>query len=216
MNGADLAAPVASGRVPFAPVDEGGEVSRWQRAITVLLAVGHPVLRAGYRALLVEDPDVAIAWELASASSVISHVTRSQPSVVLLDAKLPHLNVGLLIKTLRSMRVAVVVTDTEDPQRESVRTALALGAAGYINAAHDSGLLVHVVRIAAAGGVALPERCVDALLMPARPQRVAGLRMPPELGLLTDREVTVLCLLTRGLTNAEIAEALTVAETTVK
>jgi DNA-binding NarL/FixJ family response regulator len=185
--------------------------------IRVLIADDQQLVRAGFRVILEAEPDIEVVGEAADGLAVLELVGTATPDVVLMDVRMPQLD-GLSA-TERLMALPepprVVVLTTFD-QNEYVIRALRAGAYGFLLKDAPASRLVAAIR-AAAGGEALIEpsitrRLIERFAAPAADP--SGI--PPAIRSLTDRELDVLRLVARGLSNAEIAEELVVAETTVK
>ncbi|WP_375475763.1 response regulator [uncultured Jatrophihabitans sp.] len=187
-------------------------------AIRVLIVDDQQLLRAGFRVILDSEPGIEVVGEAADGSAVLSAVRSTRPDVVLMDIRMPELD-GLsateqLMATPDPPRVVVLTTFD---QTEYVVRALRAGAYGFLLKDAPATRLVAAVRAAAQG---------DALIEPSITRRLveqfaatpdaepAGL--PERVRGLTDRELEVLRLIARGLSNAEIAAELVVADPTVK
>ncbi|MBI4943132.1 MAG: response regulator transcription factor [Actinobacteria bacterium] len=186
--------------------------------VRVVVADDQQLLRAGFRVILESENDIEVVGEAADGLEVLDVVARVRPDVVLMDIRMPVLD-GLAA-TERLMATAhpprVVVLTTFD-QNEYVVRALRAGAYGFLLKDTPASRLVSAVR-AAAGGDALIEPSITRRLVE---QFAAVTAAPPTgtpavLASLTDRELDVLRLMARGLSNAEIAGELVVADTTVK
>ncbi|MFD5825090.1 response regulator [Lentzea sp. NPDC060358] len=183
-------------------------------SLRVVLADDQDLVRAGFRVILGTEPGIEVVGEAGDGAEAVELVTSLQPDVVLMDVQMPRMD-GLeatrrILSAGHSTRVVILTTfDREDYLFE----ALQAGASGFLlkNASPED--LVESVRVVARG---------DALLSPEVTRRViarfsgTGARertRPPE---LTDREFEVLVELAKGASNAEIAAALFLGETTVK
>ncbi|GIF72456.1 response regulator [Asanoa siamensis] len=176
--------------------------------ITVLLVDDHPVVRAGVRGLLSGEADIAVVGEAASGPEAVTAARALRPSVVLMDLRLPVLDgVGATAQVLAAVPgTRVVVLTTYETDADILR-AVEAGAAGYL--LKDAGRLdlVAAVRAAARGETVLSPSVATRLLHQVRRPRTDG---------LSAREVEVLRLVARGLSNGEIARALHIGEATVK
>jgi DNA-binding NarL/FixJ family response regulator len=183
--------------------------------IKVLVADDQSMVRAGFRMLLSNEPDIEVVAEASNGIEAVETAIRLRPTVVLMDIRMPELD-GLeatrrILAANTSVRILVLTTFDLD---EYVYEALRAGASGFVLKDDPPEQLLAAIRIVARG---------DALLSPATTKRVISrfVRVPrpePPKGLaeLTDREVDVFRLVARGLSNAEIGDELYISETTVK
>ena len=176
--------------------------------ISVLLVDDHPVVRAGIRGMLDGEPDLAVVGEAGSGAEALTAVAALSPRVVLMDLRLPGLDGATA--TSRILAAApgtrVVVLTTYDTDRDILR-AVEAGAAGYLLKDVSRADLLAAVR-AAAGG--------ETVLAPAVARRLISRLRRPAGPALSPREIEVLRLVARGLSNGEIGQALFIGEATVK
>jgi DNA-binding NarL/FixJ family response regulator len=187
--------------------------------IRVLVADDQQLLRAGFRVILQSEPGIEVVGEAVDGVDAVALSRSLRPDVVLMDIRMPRLD-GLaatehLMKLPDGPRVVVLTTFD---QNEYVVRALRAGAYGFLLKDAPAARLVSAVRAAAHGDAliepAITRRLVEQFAAALPPAEPAG--VPDALTALTDRELEVLRLIARGLSNAEIAGEITVAETTVK
>lgn len=175
---------------------------------TVLLVDDHPVVRSGLRAVLDTGDEIKIVGEAATGEEAIVLASHLKPDVVLCDLRLGDGING--IQTTAALRgldpaPAVLILTTFDRDSE-ILGAVEAGAAGYLLKDVAPEVIVEGLQRAAAG---------EVFLAPDLASRVMkGMSRPTPK--LTDRELEVLKLLVKGVTNQEIARALFVTEATVK
>jgi DNA-binding NarL/FixJ family response regulator len=184
--------------------------------IGVLLADDQELVRSGFRLILELADGIAIVGEAADGREAVRLAKDLQPDVVLMDVRMPELDGIEATRRLRQAGVdaRVLVLTTFDLD-EYVYGAIRAGASGFLLKDAPREQLVTAVRTVARG---------EALLAPAITQRLIErfvARPPareaaPALAELSTRELEVLRLLARGLSNAEIAAELIVGEATVK
>ncbi|WP_307848855.1 response regulator transcription factor [Microbispora oryzae] len=176
--------------------------------ITVLLVDDHPVIRAGIRAMLHDEPELTIVGEAASGSAALAAARELTPDVVLMDLRLPDGDgvgaTAAIRAELPGTRVVILTTYETDGD---ILRAVEAGAAGYLLKDTSPADLAQAVRAAARGETVLSPSVAAKLLDRVRQPR-------PET--LSRREVEVLRLVARGLTNADIGRALFITEATVK
>ncbi|MGD1224683.1 MULTISPECIES: response regulator [Streptomyces] len=186
--------------------------------IRVLIADDQQMVRQGFTVLLNTQPDIEVVGQAVDGLDAIAKVSELAPDVVLMDIRMPEL--GGIDATRRitddTPRIKVLVLTTFDLD-EYVYDALRAGASGFLLKDASADQLAEAVRVVAAG---------DALLAPGITRRLiaefsrlhAAPRSPlkQRVGELTERETEVLAHIAQGLSNAEIADRLVVAEQTVK
>ncbi len=184
--------------------------------IRVLIADDQELVRTGFRVILETEGDIEVVGEAETGQQAVRQAALLTPRVVLMDIRMPELD-GLAAteQILRQRDPPTVVVLTTFDHNEYVYRALRAGAAGFLLKDAPSSRLVAAVR-AAATGDSLIEPSITKRLVErfAEPMPTPGI--PARLAQLTERELVVLRLITRGLSNAEIAAEMVVAETTVK
>ena len=184
---------------------------------TLVIADDQGMVRAGFRSLLEAEPDLEVVGEAADGQAAVELVSRLRPDVTLMDIRMPVLDGLAATRQLLGAGVAtrVLVLTTFDLD-EYVFAALRAGASGFLLKDAPAEELAAAIRVVASG---------DALLAPGVTRRVIDAfvhRAPPvrdpdqPVADLTRREVEVLGLLARGLSNADIASRLFVSEGTTK
>ncbi|MEV5606769.1 response regulator transcription factor [Streptomyces sp. NPDC052225] len=187
--------------------------------IRVLIADDQMMVRQGFTVLLNTQPDIEVVGQAVDGLDALDKAAGLAPDVILMDIRMPELS-GIEATrrlTASGSRARVLVLTTFDLD-EYVYEALRAGASGFLLKDASADQLADAVRVVAAG---------DALLAPGVTRRLiaeyarltdgaTGVRDPAGVAELTGRETEVLVLIAQGLSNAEIAERLVVAEQTVK
>jgi DNA-binding NarL/FixJ family response regulator len=182
-------------------------------SVRVLIADDQALVRTGFRKILESEPDLEVVGEAGDGAEAIERVTVLRPDVVLMDIRMPHVD-GLEATRRLAGRTRVLILTTFDID-EYVYEALRAGASGFLLKDAPADQLITGIRVVARG---------DSLLAPAVTRRLIEQfarrplpsARPATVAELTARELEVLRLLARGLSNAEIAHELIIGDATVK
>ncbi|MER6467361.1 response regulator transcription factor [Streptomyces collinus] len=186
--------------------------------IRVLVADDQQMVRQGFTVLLNTKPDIEVVGQAVDGRDAVAKGAELAPDVVLMDIRMPELGgieaTRLITADHPGIRVLVLTTFDLD---EYVYEALRAGAAGFLLKDASADQLAEAVRVVAAGDALLAPGITRRLI--AEFSRLDGSPRPPlrqRVGELTERETEVLALIAQGMSNAEIAGRLVVAEQTVK
>jgi DNA-binding NarL/FixJ family response regulator len=182
--------------------------------IRVALADDQALVRAGFRMIVESQPDMQVAGEAADGQAAVDLIRREKPDVVLMDVRMPHMDGLEATRQVVGMTRVVILTTYE--LDEYVFDALSAGASGFLLKAAPPEDLIRAIRVVASGDALLAPSVTRRLIQEFAKRPEPQARKAKELETLTDREREVLREVARGLTNAEIAARLHVAETTVK
>ncbi|MET8347153.1 response regulator [Streptomyces microflavus] len=187
--------------------------------IRAVIADDQMMVRQGFTVLLNAEPDIEVVGQAVNGLDAVAKVDQLIPDVVLMDIRMPELG-GIeatrRITAREGSEVKVLVLTTFDLD-EYVYEALRAGASGFLLKDASADELADAVRVVAAGDALLSPNITKRLIVEF--SRTAGAPRAPlkeRIGDLTERETEVLSLIAAGLSNAEIAGQLTLAEQTVK
>ncbi|MFF2504122.1 response regulator [Streptomyces sp. NPDC058067] len=189
--------------------------------IRVLIADDQMMVREGFSVLLGAMPGIEVAGEAVNGREAVDRVRELAPDVVLMDIRMPELN-GIeatreIVATDSAAKVLVLTTFDLD---EYVYQALRAGASGFLLKDASARQLADGVRVVAAGEALLApsvtRRLITEFSKLSESPRPLAASNPHAYGELTERETEVLVLIAQGLSNAEIAARLVVAESTIK
>ncbi len=187
-----------------------------EAVIRVLIADDQELVRTGFRVILESEGDIEVVAEARNGHEAIRQSALVKPQVILMDIRMPELD-GLAAteQILQQADPPTIVVLTTFDQNEYIYRALRAGAAGFLLKDAPSSRLIAAVR-AAATGDSLIEPSITQRLVERFAEPAAAPGIPAQFAQLTERELDVLRLIARALSNAEIAEEMMVAETTVK
>jgi len=191
---AETASPPVPDRDPAAP------------RIRVLVVDDHKVVREGVRAMISREPDMEVVAEAGDAAAALAAYNTHRPDVALVDLRLPEVGGAELIRQLRAAdpQARIIVLTSYDADEDIFR-AIQAGAAGYLlKGTFPDGILEAAIRAVHAGRRVIPPEIADRLA-----QRLSG-------PTLTPREIAVLELVAKGLSNREIGTVLSTSAGTVK
>lgn len=179
--------------------------------LRIVIADDHPVFRSGVRAIVEGEPDAEVVGEAGTADEAVALASRLQPDVVVMDLHMPG-GGGIEATRLivqRDLAKVLVVSMLDDDA--SARAAVRAGAAGYIVKGAGGAEMLRALRTVAGGGSIFGATVAPGL--------VGGIGKPHDghgpFG-LTEREVEIVDLMARGLTNAAIAERVFLSPKTVR
>jgi two-component system, NarL family, response regulator DevR len=184
--------------------------------LRLLIVDDHAVVRAGLRAILDNEPDFTVIGESGSGEEAIESVATYKPDVVLMDIRMPGGMSGIeateqILKRTEDVRIIMLTSYAED---ELVMDAIRAGAVGYVLKRVDSSKLIEDIRRVMEGEAVIDSAVAQSLLNEVR--EAAHIKEASVFADLSERELHILALIARGLTNREIAQKLYLGEGTVR
>lgn len=187
--------------------------------VRVVVVDDQALVRGAFRLLVDSAPDLEVVGEAENGSTAVSLVGSLEPDVVLMDIRMPVMDGLEATQRIAALGVGtrVLVLTTFDLD-EYVYAALRAGASGFLLKDTPPTDLLEGIRVVARGEALLAPSVTRQLIeeFVRRPAEADRRETPPELSALTDREVEVLTLVARGMSNQEIGEALYVTPATAK
>ncbi|HKG65654.1 MAG TPA: response regulator transcription factor [Solirubrobacteraceae bacterium] len=182
-------------------------------SVRILIADDQALVRTGFRKILESEPDLEVVGEAGDGAEALERVAVLHPHVVLMDIRMPRVD-GLEATRRLAGRTRVLILTTFDID-EYVYEALRAGASGFLLKDAGADQLIAGIRVVAQGDSLLAPS-VTRRLIEQFAQRPSPNARPDTVAELTARELEVLRLLARGLSNAEIAQELIIGDATVK
>jgi DNA-binding NarL/FixJ family response regulator len=186
--------------------------------LTVVIADDQMLVRSGFRMIL-SSAGIQVVAEAADGKEAVGAVLKHKPDVVLMDIRMPGMDGLEATRRILAARPAdaprIIILTTFDLD-QYVYAALAAGASGFLLKDVSPEQLIAAVQQVRAGDALLAPSITRRLVERFAPSAEAAAPAGPGLAALTPRELEVLGLIARGLSNAELATALTLSEATVK
>lgn len=184
--------------------------------LRLLIVDDHAVVRAGLKAILDNEPDFTVVAEAGSGEEAIEKVDSYKPDVVLMDIRMPGGMSGieaceLILRDHDDIYIIMLTSYAED---ELVMDAIRAGAVGYVLKRVDSTKLIEDIRRVMKGEAVIDSAVAQTLLNEVR--EAAHIKEASVFADLSERELHILALIARGLTNREIAQKLFLGEGTVR
>lgn len=175
-----------------------------ERRLRLIIADDHSLFRQGLKELLLMQPDVEVVGEVEQYSELASMLTTTPCDVLLLDLQMERWVGGKIERLSRITRVVVL---TASEHKEDAMAALRMGALAFVQKRYAVETLMEAIRSAAQGMVWIP---------PALRSEFAAQLRSPAGNQLSNRETEIIRCVAEGLRNAEVAERLSIGESTVK
>ena len=182
------------------------------REIQVVLADDHPIVLAGIRALLMQEPGLRIAGEATNGIEALRLITRQRPDIAVLDVSMPGLNGVAVTRRVRDAGLRTrIIALTVHQEAAYLRQLLTLGMGGYVLKSSAADDLIRAIRAVHAGGIYF-DPSMAGRLVETTSRRAPGLQKSD----LSEREEAVLRRVALGHTSREIAQQLSLGVKTVE
>jgi DNA-binding NarL/FixJ family response regulator len=186
--------------------------------IRVMLVDDQQMVRVGFRMILEAESDITVVGEAADGIEAVEMVDRSKPHVILMDVRMPKMNgidacSQICARSDVGARVMMLTTFDLD---DYVHSALRAGASGFMLKDAPAEQLVDGIRVIANGDALLAPSVTQALIDEIARRPVGQPDAFPGIDQLTERELDVVKLMARGMSNGEIATELYLGEATIK
>ncbi len=185
-----------------------------KQSCTVIVIDDHPLFRKGVTELLNSETDFEVIGEAASGKEGLELALESRPDIILLDLNMKDMN-GIQVLTslkktdLESINIMLTVSDTEN----NFLTALRSGIDGYLLKDTEPELIIEKLRSAINGEVVIDDNLTNLLTSSIRDNKP---QTPDDYSMLSEREIEIIKLIVKGMSNKLIAKTLGITEGTVK
>lgn len=185
--------------------------------IRVMLVDDQAMVRTGFRMILEAEPGITVVGEAVDGLDAVEMIDRARPDVVLMDVRMPRLD-GIaacerICSSSSSARVMMLTTFDLD---DYVHAALRAGASGFLLKDAPPEQLIEAIEVIAAGDALLAPSVTQALIDEIARRPVGQPDAFPGMSELTERELDVIKLMAKGMSNSEVAAALFLGEATIK
>lgn len=190
--------------------------SRSMSRITVMIADDHELFRQGTRNLIEKETDIVVVGEAKNGKEAVEIAEKLQPDIILMDISMPVIN-GIeatrQIKTSRPSTAVIVLTAYDNDKY--IVALLEAGAAGYLLKNVSGGELINAIRSVFAGEAVLHPVIAQKILSHFVPEQNEQVRQQEEIE-ISDREMEILRLAARGMSNQDIADSMFLSRRTVQ
>jgi DNA-binding NarL/FixJ family response regulator len=189
--------------------------------IRILIAEDQQLVRRAFSSMLSLEPNIKVVAQAADGAEAIQLARQWRPDIVLMDLQMPRVGgIGAMKRILEDVPAVRIIVLTTFDTDELVFEAISAGAHAYLLKDSNENEILETIRAVHAGESRLSPKVAAKVLDEFRRQRPSGVEVPGDNGpvdeTLTEREEKVLALVAKGMSNRDIAEAVFLAEGTVK
>jgi DNA-binding NarL/FixJ family response regulator len=185
-----------------------------KEVIKVIIADDHDIIRQGLKRIIDFEEDICIIEEAENGKKVLELLDTCKPDVILLDCNMPLMDGIEVLRTVKELDPSIkVIMLTVEDDKKTIRTAIQIGANGYVLKDSAGTEIVHAIKKVYRGEKYMDYSLIEGLFLDVRGEEQQETHL---LDVLSKRELEVLMTISQGLSNKEVADKLHLSEKTVK